>query len=793
MEHSIPEPADHAARDLGAGVPSPEPEVPEEGCLNSPIPDPSAERQAYFLETRMEQQAQHEQFGTRMICQGIAVMPTSDLPVARNPPYPTRCKRRPDSCRSLWTWLIPMLPYAFLTGPWFLNWTPFSDLLVRTGVYSWLCTGADAVPPEGGDSTVGACLAQQEALSSLFTIASTTTFCCSVLSGLMLDHLGSATCALVGWLMMALGWALLASSSQRFVAYPTALGFLGSSVDAAFFSLITEARRSGRKSSFVVSTLGACRSGAFALPLALRALSIQLGISFPAVCLFIGIIPCVYCIALVILCLPKQMPLLSHFRARQRQGGPPTPFGTPEERAVVVEGLEEQLRQRTSRFRAAREQQTQQNNQKMQKEVQSVPEEPSQLSSGNKWTLPPSQQQHQRQQEQEHPEQLNRNPHAERHETHIPEGMQQQTEQTEPQQQLPRLNEPKLPALHLVARLPQGGPEPPAPTGSFPQLQPATAAADVAAEAANTKAAVAEVVAGKAAVEGAGAAAAASQIEAKAREREAPLLSSSDVFIQQAGVERARQRGASSVFVSNLLSEIRSPRFLLLVPFAFLNVLNVSFYLPSTAYLMPDAYKMNQVTHMFPFAFAPIWGLVADFIGIVPTMIICNLVTLTAHALLLPSSPSPAHQRASAVLSAMRLSFLASQIYCYSNTTFSARNAGTLIGVTWTVAGLGPVAAGAMRAKGMETGAFRQMLGVTVGFAAGNTLLLGVLYYLVRKQPFTSYRQQEDLERREREETARPPGISIASAFLSCNKKRWPCFSRFTRRQEALRRGGPPP
>lgn len=254
-------------------------------------------------------------------------------------------------------------------------------------------------------------------------------------------------------------------------------------------------------------------------------------------------------------------------------------------------------------------------------------------------------------------------------------------------------------------------------------------------------------------------------------QRVSTVSSEENVFLLEAKDSRRRRQEETGfcVFILRLKREMGDPRFYLLVLFAFINVLNTSFYLPSTVYLMSTGYTANQLAHVFPFVVAPFWGFIADWAGIVPTMAACNLATIAAHSLLLPQSPSTLQQGVSAVFSVIRLSFMASQVYCYSNQTFSRLNTGTLIGITWSLAGLGPVAAGAMRKRGLEEDAFRRMLGITVSLAAFNEALLAVLYFITRRQPFTVYRQMEERDQTAKErDTANPLRAPIPKAVADC-------------------------
>ncbi|XP_026193616.1 uncharacterized protein LOC34619565 [Cyclospora cayetanensis] len=527
------------------------------------------------------------------------------------------------------------MPYAFLTGPWYLNWTPFNDLLVKEGVYAWLCSSPGALEtPIGGVGgeglhdggsregfVRGRCLAQEEALSNLFTVVSMTTFCCSVFSGLLLDHVGARMCAVTGWSLMIGGWLLVCCSSSRFNGYGVGLGLLGASIDAAFFPLIAEARHSGPKSGFAVATLGACRSGAFSVPLALRALNSRAGLSLSALSIFVGVIPCLLCVVVALLCLPPGIPLYTLIKARKTRRGPPLST-----QAALADGL-----------------------------------------SGGVVVNP----------------------------------------------------------CFSNAR---------ARTAGFSEstAAKATTCATVAAALARTAADTGEKDGDLAVAAAAGDPLASEESLLGMRGRRSPPASGS-------------YQGSQHAFLVDIVSELRSPHFLFLVPVAFTNVLSASFYLPSGSYLLPDAYDMSQVAHILPCVFAPIWGYAADVVGVVPTMAVCNLVALTAHALLLPLPAAPlAQQEASAVLSAARLGFLATQVYCYCNVVFSARNLGTLIGITWTIAGLGPLVAGTMRQRSLETGDFRSMLSITVGLAGINVILIAALFFLLRKRPVTACRQRED-------------------------------------------------
>ncbi|KAL8436497.1 hypothetical protein Efla_006748 [Eimeria flavescens] len=817
--------------------------------------------------------------GLEMLCEGVAVPPTPDLPVASPSSHARRCGARVSSCVGLSSWLLPLLPYAFLTGPWFFNWTPFNELLLQVGVYAWLCEEPEALlslrpPPEGGDAAA-ACSAQQEALSSLFTVASSAAFCCSLLSGLLLDHLGATVCASVGWAAMAAGWLLLATSSKHFSAYPAAMGLLGSAVDAAFFPLIAEARRCGPCSGFAVSTLGACRSGAFALPLALRALHADAGLSVRSICFLVGLLPCLCCVLLAYTCLPHRVPLADSCRAwnappRMR---PPRELSRRRDYELAeLIGLE--MRSRTGHYAPLPRRRSRRPLSTHQPTMLPIPEESPQPSSNTDLlftnTLPSQQQQQQQQQQaqqqgeqqqqqqaqqqedrqqqqqegQKKQQQQEAQQQEERQQQQHGQQQQQQGDQPSPgetaapedeQQQQTQLATPSLPAIsfHLISPVDPANP----PTSAAAAAAAGTSAADIAAEAEKHAAAAAEGAKGAAiaaAAEAATAAAAAAAEDdeggvppaaeadaqaaaasaagaaakaAEAAAAEAAAYEAADAAdaAEQAAEEellrlqhrrdallaasraaaarpaaaaaaagaaeaesptrRSSEGGAPRSFCVNLCEEVCSPLFLLLLPVAFTNVLNAAFYLLAAAYLMPDAYKMNQVAHVFPSLvtyvlpclMAPLWGLAADVFGVVPAMAACNAVAIAAHCLLLQGErPSVGEQRASAVLSAIRVAFLANQVYCFSNRSFSLRNTGTLIGLIWSVAGLGPLAAGAMRKYALETGEFKKMLAVTSMLALLNELLIAFLWCFACMQPLSKYRIKEDRRRRDSQLSHRP-------------------------------------
>lgn len=186
---------------------------------------------------------------------------------------------------------------------------------------------------------------------------------------------------------------------------------------------------------------------------------------------------------------------------------------------------------------------------------------------------------------------------------------------------------------------------------------------------------------------------------------------------------------------TSLLRECLSPLYLPLLPFFAFMLINVIFFIPSAAHLMPAAYAANQVVQVFSFAPCPLLGLAADKWGVLRVMHFTNACVALAYAcVLIPSIPAwTALQYVASVLLAVATSFMLSQLYCYAESNFSTENRGSLIGFVCCFAGVASLVVHPMREAALASG-FQPLCFVALALCAANAASVFFLQFTKRRR-----------------------------------------------------------
>lgn len=164
-----------------------------------------------------------------------------------NTPAVVAAKTQPRPCGvSRYFVLVIYVLYAFLTARVYFAWPNLSNLLFRSEAYSWLCKTylAEGHPDmrleaHGGKRYI--CEEQNSAVGNIFVTCLAFAFSFSLAAGLFLDYLGPRITAVIGQVMNALAWVLLAFGSEKAQTYIAAFIFMGIGSDIGYLPLLSSA------------------------------------------------------------------------------------------------------------------------------------------------------------------------------------------------------------------------------------------------------------------------------------------------------------------------------------------------------------------------------------------------------------------------------------------------------------------------------------------------------------------------------------------------------------------------
>ncbi|KFH13512.1 transporter, major facilitator family protein [Toxoplasma gondii MAS] len=205
----------------------------------------------------------------------------------------------------------------------------------------------------------------------------------------------------------------------------------------------------------------------------------------------------------------------------------------------------------------------------------------------------------------------------------------------------------------------------------------------------------------------------------------------------EAGADALAQKGEKNLTaIQSMKRDFLSLSFLPLFPYFVLVLITILFFAPSAKRLIPSAYEANQIISIFSFVPCIILGGIADRLGIVPVMMICNTCGLLSWILMLiPGIPCfAASQYIVSILISIQMSFLVSQVYCYVTEIFYPENLGKMIGFLCSVGGIISLVTDPMRKYSVDNG-FYTMTVLCLIFALINEGLLLFMYVRKRKVP----------------------------------------------------------
>ncbi|KAH0479243.1 MAG: hypothetical protein KVP17_000369 [Porospora cf. gigantea B] len=121
-----------------------------------------------------------------------------------------------------------------LTTCWFYGWPHTTYLLLRARAFCWLCADEvdrcrDPLPPDLPYFLP--CRAQNTAIQTLFTVATSTEYALSILPGTVYDNVGVQACGAIGIFLFIAGWTTLTVSSAQLPLYTVAFFLFGHGVN----------------------------------------------------------------------------------------------------------------------------------------------------------------------------------------------------------------------------------------------------------------------------------------------------------------------------------------------------------------------------------------------------------------------------------------------------------------------------------------------------------------------------------------------------------------------------------
>lgn len=198
--------------------------------------------------------------------------------------------------------LVVYVLYAFLTARVYFAWPNLSNLLFRAQAYGWLCDGQPDMRLDVNGGKRYICEAQNTAVGNIFVTCLAFAFSFSLAAGLLLDYLGPRITAVIGQVMNALAWVLLAFGSKGSQTYYAAFIFMGIGSDIGYLPLLSSANLFPGHEGLIVAVLGAAKSASFAIPtildkieagnaaLGLREVCLGYAVMGPGLCLLLALI-----------------------------------------------------------------------------------------------------------------------------------------------------------------------------------------------------------------------------------------------------------------------------------------------------------------------------------------------------------------------------------------------------------------------------------------------------------------------------------------------------------------------
>ncbi|XP_955242.1 uncharacterized protein TA05160 [Theileria annulata] len=169
-----------------------------------------------------------------------------------------------------WIRLVIYVVMIYFSGTLYLAWPGFQTLLYKAGAFEELCIGESDISKVsiGGDDYID-CGSRKAALNNLYTIAFSTHFLSTFLTGIVFDLIGPKYLYMISQLIQMITWVLIGSFPKKGVVLRIAFFLVGLSAESSIMPLMTISYYFPHYQSFIISIIGATRSLSFINPIML--------------------------------------------------------------------------------------------------------------------------------------------------------------------------------------------------------------------------------------------------------------------------------------------------------------------------------------------------------------------------------------------------------------------------------------------------------------------------------------------------------------------------------------------
>lgn len=159
---------------------------------------------------------------------------------------------------------------------------PFYDMLLKSNAFAWLCEGQQEQVVIRGIPQPFLCLAQDEAISRIYSLVSGSVLVSSIFAGALNLIIGAKKCGMIGSALIFVGTIIMGVSNETFRAHHIAAVLLGFGMDTVAFPCFNATLLFPGRELFVTSILASGISIGMALPLFMKLLVEKFAIRFSA-------------------------------------------------------------------------------------------------------------------------------------------------------------------------------------------------------------------------------------------------------------------------------------------------------------------------------------------------------------------------------------------------------------------------------------------------------------------------------------------------------------------------------
>lgn len=229
----------------------------------------------------------------------------SPAPSSQNTSAPLRrlskANEQPTPCRmNRIVLLIIHLLYVALSARVIFGWPHLSNMLLKDNAYIWKCEGQPRV-----EGMRYSCTAQDSSVQALFTLGIGISFCCSLLSGALLDYAGPKITACVGQMCSVIGWVLLSFASEKNQLYIHSVVLMALGADAGYLPSMNISNLFPGYEQLIIITVCAAMSISFSITSILDAIwKAYPSLTFSRVCLLYAVCGAGSCFLISLFCIP---------------------------------------------------------------------------------------------------------------------------------------------------------------------------------------------------------------------------------------------------------------------------------------------------------------------------------------------------------------------------------------------------------------------------------------------------------------------------------------------------------